>query len=344
MNALEQSLAACLRQQPQDAALLDAAAETLLTGDVVAPLLAAWLTAMQVRGPDPATLLALVRAVQARGATLPQPKGTVLVDGCGTGGDGHGTLNISTMTALVVAAAGTPVVKHGNQAQSSRCGSADLLAGLGIDIHLDAQAAAQQLAALGITFCLAPLYHPELSVVAPVRRLLPGPTLFNLVGPLVNPAPVTHQLVGVYDARWLMPVAEALRALGRTRAWVVHGADGHDELTPWGESQVVECDTAGCRRLTLQPEDFGLAPCEPQALAGGDVAYNVAAAEHLLRGGMTPAAAAVWMNAAALLSLSGRAPDLRTGVAQAQAVLREGRVFQLLDAWRQWQAPTATHT
>jgi anthranilate phosphoribosyltransferase len=257
----------------------------------------------------------------------------VLVDTCGTGGDGAGTFNISTLAALVVAGAGVPVAKHGNRSVSSRCGSADLLAALGIGLEAAPPVLERVLREAGIAFLFAPLLHGAMKHAAAVRRELGVRTVFNLLGPLTNPAGARHQLLGVYDPARVETLAEVLRELGSERAMVVHG-DGLDEIALSGETRVAELRDGAVRVYTVGPEDAGLARCRRRDLLGGDAAHNAGIARRLLQGEPGPRRDAVVLNAAAALVVAGRAADLRDGAAQAARAIDGGAALAALERLR----------
>jgi anthranilate phosphoribosyltransferase/anthranilate synthase/phosphoribosyltransferase len=286
---------------------------------------AALLTAMRVRGETPDELLGAVRALRARMLTVSAPPGTI--DVCGTGGDGLGTLNVSTAVAIVVAACGVPVAKHGNRAISSRAGGADVLAALGVDVPADQAAAV--LARTGLTFLFAPNHHPALHHAALPRAELGFRTLFNLVGPAANPAGVRRQLVGVFAPRWLVPMAETLGRLGAERAWVVHGA-GLDELTLAGETEVAAWDGASVTSFSIAPEQAGLARAPVEAIKGGDATQNAAALRALLNGAPGAYRDTVLLNSAAALVVAGRVGTIMDGAELAAAALDQGLARDLL--------------
>jgi anthranilate phosphoribosyltransferase len=256
-----------------------------------------------------------------------------LVDIVGTGGDGAGTFNISTVAAVVIAAAGVPVAKHGNRAASSRCGSADLLEAWGVDIELSPPAVAQCLADLGITFLYARSFHPAMRHVAPVRLQLGVRTVFNVLGPLSNPAGVAYQAVGVSDARMAPVMADALARLGRRHAVVFRGEDGLDELTTTGPSQLWEIRDGVVTSSRFDPSEVGLATVAPSELQGGDVATNVAIADAVLGGAPGPAADIVALNAAAGLYAADAVADLGAGLDRAREVLLSGAALELKQRW-----------
>lgn len=316
------------------------AAREILTADaaeaLVAALLgaepvqqAAALTALHLRGETPDELEGAVRAVRAVMNGAVAPAGAI--DVCGTGGDGANTLNISTAVALVVAGCGVPVAKHGNRAASSQSGTADVLSALGVAISPGADGHARSFAQAGMSFFFAPDYHPALVRLAPVRRALGFRTLFNLIGPLVNPARVTRQLIGVFDPAWLEPMARAFAAGGGAGAWLVHGDDGLDELSIAGASTVVALEAGGLRRFRVTPADAGLAAHPIGALAGGAPEHNAAALRLLLTGGRGAYRDAVCLNAAAALVVAGAAQTLPDGAARAGAALDSGAAARTLD-------------
>jgi anthranilate phosphoribosyltransferase len=286
------------------------------------------LTALHLRGETLAELTGAVRAMRARMTAIDAPDGAI--DVCGTGGDGLSTLNVSTAAAFVVAACGVPVAKHGNRALSSRAGGADVLAALGVPADLPAEAARAQLWRTGLTFLFAPRHHPALRHAATVRAELGFRTIFNLLGPLANPARVRRQLTGVYDPAWTAPMAATLGALGAERAWVVHG-QGLDELTLAGETQVSEWRDGTLRHFTVSPEQAGLPRAPVDAICGGDAAQNARALRALLQGTRGAYRDTVLLNAAAALIIAGRAGDLAEGAQLAADAIGTGAALNLLE-------------
>ncbi|MBX3188686.1 MAG: anthranilate phosphoribosyltransferase [Labilithrix sp.] len=256
-----------------------------------------------------------------------------VIDTCGTGGDGAHTLNVSTAAAIVVAAAGGYVAKHGNRSVSSRCGSADVVEALGIPIDVAPARQAAVLRDVRIAFLMAPAHHPALRHAAQARRELGFRTIFNALGPLANPARATHQLVGVYDDALRPVMANALGKLGVKRAWVVRSTDGLDEMSPAAPTRVSELDGGEVTERVLGPDDFGLAKTGLDALRGGDAKENAAAIAGMLDGGEHPAIGAVVLNAAAALAVL-RGGDLRERAAEAREAIASGRAKATLDAWR----------
>ncbi len=307
--------------------------ERMMSGDAGEIEMAAFVMALRIRGETLDEIIAGVEALRAHGTHIRAPEG--VIDTCGTGGDGLRTLNISTAAAIVVAACGVPVAKHGNRAVSSTCGSADVLEARGVPLEQDPEAAARCLDDIGICFLLAPRHHRAMRHVAPVRKALGIRTIFNMLGPMANPAGARRQLVGVHDPTWAEPMARTLHALGAQHAWIVHGRDGMDELTVTDSSEVVAIDETGSvRRFLVTPEDAGLARHPLSALAGGDSAHNAAALGRLLEGEPGAYRDIVLLNASAALIVAGRAANLREGAEQAAAAIDEGRARDLLERWR----------
>jgi anthranilate phosphoribosyltransferase len=308
----------------------------MMDGEATSAQIAASVTAMRVRGETRAELTGAVRAMRARMLGIAGPPGAV--DVCGTGGDGFATLNVSTAVAFVVAACGVPVAKHGNRALSSRSGAADVLAclGIGTDTSLVRQQAL--LRSPGLAFLFAPNHHPALRHAAAARAELGFRTLFNLLGPLSNPAGVTRQLTGVYDPAWLVPMAETLGALGTETAWLVHGA-GLDELSLAGPTEVVAWRGGALRRFTVTPEEAGLPAAPVEAIRGGAPAANAAALVALLQGEKSPYRDTVLLNAAAALIVADRAGVLREGTERAGAAIDSGAALNLLETMRRATQP-----
>ncbi|MCB9728402.1 MAG: anthranilate phosphoribosyltransferase [Deltaproteobacteria bacterium] len=307
-----------------------AALGEVMDGQAEAVPLAAFLTALRVKGETADELFGAVQAMRSRAEGV-RPRASRLLDTCGTGGDGAGTFNVSTAVALVCAAAGVPVAKHGNRAISSRVGSADVLEALGVRIDLGPEAVTRCIDEVGIGFMFAPRHHGALRHAAPVRRALGFRTVLNLLGPLTNPAGATHQLVGLFDRRRLSQVAAVLGRLGTSRALVVAGDDGLDELTLSGPSHAALWDGQAVRELTITPEQVGVSRASLDALRGGDAALNARIVGAILDGEPGPPADIVRLNAGAALWVAEAASDLADGVAQATELLRAGAARQTLD-------------
>jgi anthranilate phosphoribosyltransferase len=307
-----------------------------LRGEPTPAQVAAAVTALRIRGETVDEIAAFATAMRDAALTLDHPYD--VIDTCGTGGDGQHTFNISTAAALVLAGAGLKVAKHGNRALSSKSGSSDVLAMLGVNM---AATPAQQLRALetaGIAFLFAPTYHGAMRHVGPVRAEIGFRTVFNLLGPLSNPAGAKRQVMGVYDSRLLEPLAEVLGRLGATRAWTVHG-QGLDELTTTGPTEVAEWKDGTVRRFTVTPQDAGLPLASINDIRGGDAEVNAAALTALLAGERGPYRDIVLLNAAAALVVGERADDLAQGVTLAAGVIDDGHAAQALTA-----LVTATNT
>lgn len=296
------------------AALFDGAATPAQIGGL--------LMALRVRGETVDEIAAAARAMRARMNRVQAPEGAM--DIVGTGGDGKGTLNISTATAFVVAGAGVPVAKHGNRNLSSKSGAADALTQMGINVMGGPAMAQQALDRAGICFMMAPMHHPAMRHVGPPRAELGTRTVFNLLGPLTNPASVRRQLTGAFSSQWLRPMAEVLRDLGSDAAWLVHGSDGTDEISIAGETHVAALKDGEVSEFTVSPEDAGLSRHPFDAIVGGEPAYNAKAFRALLDGETGAYRDAVLLNAAASLLIAGKAADLREGAALAAEAIDRG--------------------
>lgn len=300
----------------------------IMSGEVSQPRIAAFLTALAVRKPTVAEITGAARAMRGAMHSIKAPAGAI--DLCGTGGDGQGTLNVSTATAFVVAACGVPVAKHGNRNMSSRTGAADALEALGVKIDLAPEAAEACLRETNFCFLFAPAYHPATKHVGPVRRELGFRTIFNLLGPISNPANVKRQLIGVFALEWIEPVAEVLRELGTEKAWIVHGSDGMDELTTTGVTHVAILENGKITRREIAPEDIGITRASPAALKGGEAAENADAIRRLLAGEHGAFRDIVLLNSAASLVVAGKANDLKIGAALAVTAIDSGKAKELL--------------
>jgi anthranilate phosphoribosyltransferase len=308
----------------------EAAFDVLMAGEATPAQIAGFLMGLRVRGETVAEITGAARAMRARMSRVEAPEGAI--DVCGTGGDAAGTLNISTAVAFVVAGAGVPVAKHGNRAVSSRSGAADVLAALGVNLDAPFPLLEEAMRRAGVAFLLAPRHHAAMRHVAGPRAELGVRTIFNLLGPLSNPAGVSRQLMGVFSRAWLRPLAETLGRLGSGRAWVVHGSDGLDELTVTGPSHVAAWEEGRVREFTIAPEDAGLPLGSPAALKGGDAAENAAALRAVLDGFGGPYRNAVLLNAAAALVIAGRAGTLREGAEIAARAIDQGAAKAALEA------------
>ena len=309
----------------------EAAFGVIMSGEATPAQIAGLLMAMRVRRETVAELTGAVRAMRSRMAAIEAPPDAI--DVCGTGGDDAGTLNVSTAVTFVLAGCGVPVAKHGNRNLSSRTGGADVLTALGVDIDVSLDRLPGILAEAGCVFLFAPRHHAALRHAAGPRVELGTRTIFNLLGPLANPARVRRQLTGVYDPTWARPMAETLHQLGTEHAWVVHG-QGLDELTVAGDNQVVELRGGAIRAFAVSAEDAGLARSPVEAIRGGDAIVNAAAMQALFEGQPGAYRDTVLLNAAAALIVAGRADDQRTGVKTAARAIDQGAALASLDALR----------
>ncbi|WP_165982170.1 anthranilate phosphoribosyltransferase [Dankookia rubra] len=314
----------------------EAAFGIIMAGEATPAQIAGLLMAMRVRGETVPEITGAVRAMRARMAAIDAPPGAI--DIVGTGGDGSGSLNISTATALVVAGCGVPVAKHGNRALSSRSGAADALAALGINLDVALDRLEAVLAAAGMVFLWAPRHHSSMRHAAGPRVELGTRTIFNILGPLSNPARVKRQLTGAFAVEWLRPMAETLARLGAEAAWVVHG-QGLDEIALSGETHVVALEGGRIREFTVAPEDAGLDRAPPEAIRGGEPAENAAALQALLQGARGAYRDIVLLNAAAALVVAGRAADLRAGAAIAARAIDSGAASGVLARLQEATAP-----
>lgn len=328
-RALNEAIKAIARGLPLEGAMLEGAFDTLLTGQAAPEEVGAFLAGLAVRGETANELTAGARIMRrhARRITVDGP----LLDTCGTGGLSWKSLNTSTASALVIAASGGRVAKHGNRSVPPKTGSADVLEALGVQLELSDNTFRTCLETAGVGFLFARSYHSAMRHVAGVRNTLGIRTIFNLLGPLANPAGAEFSVLGVYDRQWLMPMAEALKALGTARAWVVHGVDGIDEISISGTTLVCEVTPTSVRHFELTPQDAGLPTHPISHLEGGAPEENAAAIRDLLEGREGPFRDIVLFNAAAGLLVSGLVPNLPAGVARAAAAIDTGAARETLD-------------
>jgi anthranilate phosphoribosyltransferase len=318
-------------REPLDHATAHAAFADMLDGKLPDGAVAAFLTTLAERDETSIEIAAAAQALRERMIPVAAPHGTI--DVCGTGGDGSHSLNVSTAVAIVVAACGVPVAKHGNRAASSKAGAADTLEALGLDLDRASARAEASLADLGIAFLFAQKHHPALARLATVRRAIGRRTIFNLIGPIANPARVTRQLIGVARPDYLSTYGEALRLLGCESAMLVSGDEPLDELSVSMSSTVLRIGACGEGESRVAPEDAGLPRHPREALRGGDPAFNAAALRALLKGEAGAYRDAVLFNAAAALIVAGRVPGWIEGVEEAAEVLDNGVANALLDCW-----------
>ena len=306
-----------------------AALDLLMSGVAPPVAMGAFLMALRVRGETIEEITGAAKFLRARMTTVDAPPNAV--DIVGTGGDSHGTYNVSTAAAFVAAGAGVTIAKHGNRAVTSLSGASDVLAALGVKLDVPPVAVSRAINDSGVGFLWAPLYHPAMKIWAPVRTDLGLRTLFNLLGPLCNPASVTRQILGVYKRDLVEPIAEVLKKLGSVHAWVVHGEDGMDELTTTGATTVAELHDGNITVFEVTPEDAGLPRAALAELKGGDAAHNAAALRLLMQGEQGPYRDIVVLNAAAALIVAGKARGLEDGVIKAQSAIDTGAAARALD-------------
>ena len=303
--------------------------EILMSGDASPSQIGAFLMALRVRGESVDELTGATRIMRDKSLKIEVPKGAI--DIVGTGGDAHGTHNISTATALVVAGCGVPVAKHGNRAASSKSGAADVLSALGVNLEAPPELVQQSVAEAGVGFLMAPMYHAAMRHVGPSRVEMAVRTIFNLLGPMSNPATVKRLVVGTFAEQWIEPMAQVLGNLGAEHVWVAHGSDGMDELTTTGPTKIAEFRDGQVRVFEVNPEDAGLARATLDDLKGGTPEENAAAIGNLLGGEPGPFRDIVLLNAAAGLLVAGRVDNLRSGAELAARAIDEGAALSTLE-------------
>ncbi len=319
-------------QRRQDLSMDEAAQamEEIMSGRAQPAQIAGLLIGLSMKGERPTEIVGLARTMRAKAVPLSRTHAPVF-DTCGTGGDLAHTFNVSTVAALVLAACGVRVAKHGNRSVSSRCGSADLFEGLGVQITAEPPVVERCLEEAGIAFFFAPTFHPSMRHAGPTRKELGVRTAFNLLGPLTNPAGASRQLVGVPRPELTELVARSLALLGSERAWVVHGADGLDEISTTGYTKVSECRSGAVNTFYVHPADFGLPKAHPTQLAGGDAAANAAIARRILAGEHGAPRDIVLLNTAASLLIAERVSSVQEGIEQAARAIDEGRAARVLE-------------
>lgn len=328
---LKPALARLAAGETMTDAQAEAAFDIIMSGEATPAQIGALLMAMRIRGETVAEITGAVRAMRARMTAIEAPPGAI--DVCGTGGDGAGTLNVSTAVTFVVAGCGVPVAKHGNRALSSRTGGADVLTAIGVNVDVPMALLPAILAEAGCVFLFAPRHHPSMRHAAGPRVELGTRTIFNLLGPLANPGRVRRQLTGVFAPDWTRPMAETLAALGHDAAWIVHGM-GLDELTVAGPNQVTALSDQTIHSFVIEPEDAGLARSPLDGIRGGDAAFNAAELIAVLQGAPGAYRDTVLLNAAAALIIAGRAADLRDGVEMSAGAIASGAAFAALETLR----------
>lgn len=303
--------------------------EIIMSGRASPSQIAGFLVALRMRGENIDEISAAVNVIRSKAIPIKAPANAI--DIVGTGGTGSGKLNISTASAIVVAGCGIPVAKHGNRASSSKSGTADVFACLGINIDADMALIEKSIAEANIGFMMAPRHHESFKYVGPVRVEMGIRTIFNILGPLCNPAGVKRNLLGVYSKQWVRPMAEVLARLGCEKAWVVHGADGLDELSTTGVNFVCEVDGGKVREFEVSPEDAGLPLASLEDLKGADPVYNAERLRSLLQGKKDPYRDIVLFNAAAALLISNKVDNLKQGVSIAAEVIDSGKARETLE-------------
>ncbi len=328
MSALKPFIASVAAGRPLSFEEAREAFDIIMSGDATPGQIGGFLMALRVRGETVSEISGAVATMRDKMLRVSAP--AAAIDIVGTGGDGSHSVNISTASAFVTAACGVPVAKHGNRGLSSLTGTADVLTRLGVNIELAPDAIGRCVEQAGIGFMFAPSHHPAMKHVGPIRVELGTRTIFNLLGPLTNPAGVGRQLVGVFAPEWVLPVAEALKTLGSAHVWVVHG-DGYDEITATGETHVAELAGGEIRSFTLTPEALGLERHSKEALRGGDSEFNAAALRKVLSGAPGAYRDTVLMNAGAGLVVADQVTTLADGVAKAREAIDSGRAMVVLD-------------
>ena len=307
-----------------------AAMASIMKGEAAQAQIAGLLVGLSIKGERPTELVGFAQTMRANAVAITPPAGAVF-DTCGTGGDRSGTFNISTASALVLAACGMRIAKHGNRSVSSQCGSADVLEALGVNIQATPAVVEQCLNEVGVAFLFAPTFHPAMKHAAQVRKDLGVRTAFNLLGPLINPARPSRQIVGVPRPELTELLARSLSLLGSERAWVVHGADGLDELSTTGYTKVSESRGDSVQTFYVHPADFGLAKASPESLKGGDAAKNAAIVRAVVSGEAGPQRDVVLLNAGAALFVAGQAETVKAGIGKAAAAIDSGSAKTVLE-------------
>lgn len=304
--------------------------DIIMSGDATPVQIGALLMGLRVRGETIDEIAGAVKVMRSKMVRVQAPADAV--DLVGTGGDASGTYNISTCASFVVAGMGIPVAKHGNRALSSKSGAADTLMALGVNLDLTPEQISTCIDKAGLGFMFAPAHHSAMKHVGPARVELGTRTIFNLLGPLSNPASVKRQMVGVFDEKWLEPLAHTLSRLGSSRAWIVHGSDGLDEITTTGPSQCAMLDNGTVSQCVIEPEKLGLDLADPEELVGGDAAYNADALKRVLDGELSPHRDIVLLNSAATAVVAGRADTLSEGLEMARSSIDEGKARDAMQA------------
>jgi len=327
---IQAALADLLEGRPLSRAQAHGVMDEIMRGEATSAQIGGFLVALRLKGETPEEIAGCAEAMREH-VLVVRPERDDLVDTAGTGGDGASTINISTAAAIVAAAAGAGVAKHGNRAVSSASGSADVLEALGFSLELPPERIARSIDELGFGFMFAPMHHPAMRHAAPVRHDLAARTVFNVLGPLTNPAGARAQVIGVYSAELVRPIAESLAQLGARRAFVVHGAHGIDELSPTGPNLVGEVVDGDVSEREVDPLDLGIERCDPAELRGGSPAENAQAIREVFLGADGGRRNAILLNAAGAIAAAGHAADLREGLALAREAVDSGAAGEKLD-------------
>ena len=327
---LENALKKLMAGKPLSQEEIEQAANAMMEGDATPIKVASFLTALRIRGESPEDIHAFARVLRSRAVPFNREEGVVL-DTCGTGGDHSGTFNISTAAAFIAAGAGVSVAKHGNRSMTSKCGSADVLAMLGVCTDCSTKVMERALREAGICFLFAQQYHHSMRHVAPVRRELGFRTIFNLLGPLANPARASHQLIGVFAPEIVDVYAQVLARLGSEHALVVHGSDGLDEITTTGKTFAAEIRHGAVKHFTIEPEDFGIAKATPEQIKGGEPEENAQIVRDILAGQPGPRADIAILNAGAAIFVADKAATIAEGVESARRSVASGAALRKLE-------------
>ncbi|WP_322097249.1 anthranilate phosphoribosyltransferase [Pelagibius sp. Alg239-R121] len=328
MNDLKGLIAQVATGRPLSSLEAETAFGIMMSGNATPSQMGGFLMALRVRGETVEELTGAVRAMRAKMLTVDGPDGAI--DTCGTGGDAKGTLNISTASSFVIAACGVAVAKHGNRALSSKSGAADVLTALGVNIEAEVPLMEKSLREVGTCFLMAPRHHSAMRHVGPTRVELGTRTIFNLLGPLSNPARIKHQIIGVFAPEWVEPLAKVLKSLGHEKAWVVHGADGLDELSTTGVSCVAELNNGEIRTFEVTPEEAGLPRGDLKGLLGGDADHNATALRAMLNGEAGAFRDAVLLGSAGGLIVANKVANLKEGVEMAAEAIDSGAAAKVL--------------
>lgn len=332
---IQEAIEKILRHKDLSKEEMFAVMQEIMTGSAQTPQIVSFLTGLSLKGESIEEITAAVQ-VMRRFAVKINTKQKPVLDTCGTGGDKKGTFNISTISAFVASGSGIAVAKHGNRSVSSCCGSADILEALGVNINMSPESLERCLDETGIVFLFAQNLHPAMKYAMTARKQIGAKTMFNILGPLSNPAAATNQLIGVYDGRWTEPLARVLKNLGTTHALVVFGEDGLDEITTAASTRVTELRKGRIRNYKISPEDFGLKKARPQDLSGGDIASNADIMLDVLRGKAGPGRDIAVLNAAAAIYAADKVSSIAQGIELAEDSINSGRALEKLELLREY--------